>query len=464
MPTGSLNRVMHRLRLVALAQDGCGLADGPLLARFLRERDGDAFAVLLRRHGPMVMGVCRRVLTNPHDAEDAFQATFLVFARKAGSVTTPNALGGWLYRVAYRTALEARARIARRHATERQVTDMPHPRVTPEDDWRELLPALDRELDRLSDKYRLPIVLCELEGRSRREVAAQLGIPEGTVSSRLAYARKLLARRLARHGAVLSAGAVSAVLSRDLASASVPHSLLHATAGAALRAVAGEPLAAGSVPANVIALTEGVLKAMLLNKLKAAWAFVLVAAFGAGVLGLTYRPAAAQPAPGPAPAPRPSEKLAPAPRAERAAPDELEELRLEVAALRKGLEAMRTRVKALEDRQPLPGPRPSQAKGVDPTAETTPSIGHSKRGLFDPRPQPRGQHRADEKAGFFDPRREQHTDPLTNAEAALKKLRQHPDDRQAADALERALRQLRERDKGHSPFERPNQPAAPAAK
>src|SRR5262249_51181418 len=155
-----------------------------------------AFAALLRRHGPMVLGVCRRLVSNASDAEDAFQATFLVLARKAASVVPRELVGNWLYGVAYRTALKAEALSARRRAVERQVEAVPDPPTSPEQVGRDLRPLLDRELERLPAKYRVPVVLCDLEGRTRREVAGQLGIPEGTLSSRLAAARKLLAGRL----------------------------------------------------------------------------------------------------------------------------------------------------------------------------------------------------------------------------------------------------------------------------
>jgi RNA polymerase sigma factor (sigma-70 family) len=124
-------RLLNRLRRGALLRDGGVLSDGHLLTLFVRHRDGDAFEALLNRHGKMVMGVCHRILVNQHDAEDAFQATFLVFARKAGSVAAQGSVGGWLFRVAYRTALEARARIARRRGKEQQVDDLPHPAVEP---------------------------------------------------------------------------------------------------------------------------------------------------------------------------------------------------------------------------------------------------------------------------------------------------------------------------------------------
>src|SRR5262249_53892979 len=154
---------------------------------FLAGRDEAAFAALVRRHGPMVFGVCRRVLRHHHDAEDAFQAAFLVLARKAAGVRHES-LGSWLYTVAYHAALEARAVAARRRADERQVEEMPHPEVSPVEvqDWR---PLLDRELHRLPQKYQAALVLCDLEGKSRKDAAGELGIPEGTLSSRLATAR-----------------------------------------------------------------------------------------------------------------------------------------------------------------------------------------------------------------------------------------------------------------------------------
>ena len=141
--------VLERLRKAALARDGCGLSDGQLLERYLTDRDAAAFAALVRRHGPMVWGVCRRVAGNGPDAEDAFQATFLVLVRKAGSLRSRELVGNWLYGVAYRTALKARTVAARRRARERQVEQMPHPEVGPDEAWSDLQPLLDRELERL---------------------------------------------------------------------------------------------------------------------------------------------------------------------------------------------------------------------------------------------------------------------------------------------------------------------------
>ncbi|MCI0376328.1 MAG: sigma-70 family RNA polymerase sigma factor, partial [Gemmataceae bacterium] len=268
-----ITNVIERLRGGALVVSG--VTDAELLSSFIADKDEAAFAALVRRHGPMVMGVCRRVIGQAHDAEDAFQATFLVLVRKANSIVPRQALGNWLYGVAYRTALEARGRIHRRQAKERQVTDMPHPEAPPNGVWSDLQPLLDRELCRLPDKYRLPIVLCELEGRSRKEVARQLNLPEGTLSSRLATARRKLADRLSGRGLALSAGALAMFLAESAASASVPAPLAMSTVKAAAL-LAAKQSAAGVVSANVAALTEGVVNAMFMTKIKMTAAFLLV--------------------------------------------------------------------------------------------------------------------------------------------------------------------------------------------
>ena len=159
----------------------------------MERREGAVFEAIVRRHGPMVWGVCRRVLRDHHDAEDAFQATFLVLARKAASVMPREKLGNWLYGVAYQTAMKARAMRAKRRGREGQVPDMPEPMAVPDDLRDDLAESLDRELSRLPEKYRTPIILCDLEGRTHREAASQLGWPIGTVSSRLSRARSMLA-------------------------------------------------------------------------------------------------------------------------------------------------------------------------------------------------------------------------------------------------------------------------------
>jgi len=260
MATSLMNPVTHQLCRAALLRDGAGLTDGQLLESFLSGNDEAAFEVLVRLHGPMVLGVCRRVLRNHHDAEDAFQATFLVLVRKAGSIVPREMVANWLYGVAYRTALKGRSMIARHRARERQVKEMPEPQaVAPDECWHELQTILDQELSRLPDKYRVPVVLCDLEGKTGIEVARQLGWPEGTVSSRLYKGRTMLAKRLKRHGLAVGGGSLAAALSQSATSAGVPTSLVSFTVKAASSFAAGKTVATGVISAKVAALTEGVL-------------------------------------------------------------------------------------------------------------------------------------------------------------------------------------------------------------
>src|SRR5262249_30608013 len=249
-----------------------------LLGRYVDRRDESALAALINRHGPMVWGVCRRHLS-PHDAEDAFQATFIVLVRKAASIAQREAVGNWLYGVAHQTALQARRSAARRGAREVQVTEMPDAEA-PQERSADLQPLLDEELSRLPDHYRTVIVLSDLEGQTRKEVAAQLGCPEGTVASRLVRARSMLAKRLTQRGVALSGGALAVVLSQSTGSAGVPAAVVSSTIKAASLCAAGQ----AAIPVKVAALAEGVLKAMLLNKLKPALA-VLVVAATVGLIG-----------------------------------------------------------------------------------------------------------------------------------------------------------------------------------
>ncbi|HEY7330475.1 MAG TPA: sigma-70 family RNA polymerase sigma factor [Gemmataceae bacterium] len=246
--------------------------DEELLERFVASRDAASFEVLVRRHGPMVLGVCRRVLQHPQDAEDAFQATFLVLVRKAASLCQRELLGNWLDGVAYRTALDARAAALRRRKREKQVNAMPEPEARDDpDEWRDLRPLVDRELNRLPDKYRIPIVLCDLEGKTRQDAAEALDLPVGTLSGRLTTAREMLAKRLTRHGLALSAGALGAALSPSAAPAAVPAPLVTSTVQAAT---------AGVISSQAAALASGVVKAMLVKKLKIATVVVLTALAG----------------------------------------------------------------------------------------------------------------------------------------------------------------------------------------
>jgi RNA polymerase sigma factor (sigma-70 family) len=289
MATGQRSGVIGHLRKGALLADG-GMTDGQLLGRFLGARDEAAFEALVRRHGPMVLGVCRRVLRNAHDAEDAFQAAFLVLAKKAASLTQRELVGNWLYGVAYRAALQTRAA---RGTRERQVSEMPEPEVVePADVWGDLRPVLDEELNRLPEKYRAPVVLCDLEGRTRREVARQLGVPEGTLSGRLTTARRKLARRLTQRGLALSSGGLAAVLSQGAALAHLPAALVGSTTRAAIRVAAGGA-AAAAVSAKVAAVTEGVLRTMFLSKLKGVAAVLCALLALGGTVLLGFRAAAA---------------------------------------------------------------------------------------------------------------------------------------------------------------------------
>jgi RNA polymerase sigma factor (sigma-70 family) len=276
-----MNDVIRHLRRASLLHDD-SLTDGQLLERFLSRRDEAAFEALLRRHAPMVLGVCRRVLRSEPDAEDAFQATFLVLVRKAATLQSRELVGHWLYGVAYRTAQKARAMAARRRVREGRAGNRAAPDGPGGDPWQGLLPLLDQELSRLPDRYRVPLILCDLEGGTRRDVARRLGLPEGTLSSRLAMARKLLRRRLARHAPAVSIGALATALAPGGASACPPH-LQAATAQGAVQVASGNP-AAGAVSAHVVALTEGVLKTMLLSRLKIT--AVLVVLLGVAALGM----------------------------------------------------------------------------------------------------------------------------------------------------------------------------------
>jgi RNA polymerase sigma factor (sigma-70 family) len=285
MATGQLNRVLQHLRRAALPRDGAGMTDGQLLECFVDRRDEAALEALVRRHGPMAWGVCRRVLRNHHDAEDAFQATFLVLVRRAASIVPRDMVANWLYGVAHQTALQARRTTARRGAREKQVAQMPEPAAAEQHLCDDLRPLLDQALSRLPDKYRVAVVLCDLEGKTRKEAARQLGLPEGTVASRLTRARAMLAKRLARHGLAISGGALAAVLSPDGVSAGVPASVVASALEAASRLAAGQA-AAGAIPVKVAALTEGVIKAMWLTKLKTVTAALLVIMALTAVAGL----------------------------------------------------------------------------------------------------------------------------------------------------------------------------------
>ena len=251
------------------------LADGQLVQRFAAEREEAAFAVLVERFGPMVLGVCRRLLQHSQDAEDAFQATFLVLARQAGSLRRPDAVGAWLYEVAYHIAARSRRDRARR-----QRLAEPHEAGVAADPATgalrtELAAIVDEELRRLPAKYRLPLVLCYCSDQTYSQAAKTLGWPPGTVSGRLARAREMLRQRLTRRGLALSASAFAAILAAD-ASATVPPALASSTVRIAILCLEGSAAASG-IAAKVAALSEGMVRSMFVTKMKMIGAAVVVA-------------------------------------------------------------------------------------------------------------------------------------------------------------------------------------------
>ncbi|HLJ96096.1 MAG TPA: RNA polymerase sigma factor [Gemmataceae bacterium] len=294
MKCGPLSDVLRHIRRIALTAETADLEDGPLLQRFLEHGEEAAFEALLRRHGPMVLGVCRRLLRDPHDIEDAFQATFLVLLRKAAGLGKRELVANWLYGVAHRTALKARALAARRNVRTRPLTDVPAEEAESEIEWNDLRPVLDEEIQRLPNQYRVPVVLCYLEGKTFEEAARLLGWPAGTVSGRLARARQLLRARLTRRGLGLTAGLLATALT-DAASAALPISLKVATVRAAMTFMANGTGAAGLIPTSVVVLMEGVVHAMFMTKVKVAASLVLiVSALSGGAGVVTYQKLAAQ--------------------------------------------------------------------------------------------------------------------------------------------------------------------------
>jgi RNA polymerase sigma factor (sigma-70 family) len=279
-PLLSLLRGLRRLS----EHSGGTLTDAELLERFIRQRDEAAFEVLVWRHGPLVLGVCRRLLHREQDVEDAFQATFLALVRRAHTIVRREAVAAWLYRVAYRVALAARKSAADRAAKEQPWTEQA---AEDQDEllWRELRPILDAEVMRLPEKYRAPFVLCCLEGKTNEEAAALLGCPRGTIQSRLARARERLRCRLARRGVTLSAAA--------LGTATAAKSLAALPVGLAEMTIRAVPASTASVSTRVAALAEGVLRVMFVNRLKPVLLVVLMLAFtgaGAGLLAAGMLP------------------------------------------------------------------------------------------------------------------------------------------------------------------------------
>jgi RNA polymerase sigma factor (sigma-70 family) len=281
-----LGTVFRQLRGVVAFERTKNQSDGELLCSFRQRQDQDAFAALLRRHGRLVWHICRRVLHNEHDAEDAFQATFLVLARKAGSIRQAESVSSWLHGVAHRIAMETKRKAARRRAHERQVPcHSPQPAIS-ETAWQDLQEALDEELRQLPEKYRAPFILCCLENKSLADAAKQLGWKVGTVSGRLSRARQILQDRLSKRGVMLSAVLTGLAVGPSAATAAVPAVVANATTDAALAFATGSIATAGIISANVLALTKADLKGMLFTKVKIVTALVLTMTLAATAVGI----------------------------------------------------------------------------------------------------------------------------------------------------------------------------------
>jgi RNA polymerase sigma factor (sigma-70 family) len=265
--------------------------DGQLLERFVVQQEEAAFTLLVRRHGPLVLGLCRRLLGNSADAADAFQATFLVLVRKAPRLDRRGSLASWLYGVAYRVAVRARAREARRRDGEREASQVRATSSAEEPLDPYLGPILTEEVNRLPEKYRTPIVLCYLEGKSHAEAARQLGWPLGTVRGRVARARDLLRRRLTRRGLTLSSAGLIAGLSSSEAGAVVPAEMLSATVRAGLLEAANQGAVAGAFSAPATQLGEAVLREMAGSRLRLVLAVLLAVALAGGAGALGFRAA-----------------------------------------------------------------------------------------------------------------------------------------------------------------------------
>lgn len=299
MPNPPLGSVLRHLRKLVGGAGGEESPDELLLERFASAREEAAFEELMARHGAMVYSVCRRVLDNDHDAADAYQATFLVLARKAGSIRKRASVGSWLYGVAYRVARKARVRAARLHTPEESVSPMCEADPSTPVIWNDLRGVLDEELNRLPAKYRDPLVLCYLEGQTHEQAARSLGWPSGTMSRRVGRGLEWLRERLVHRGVTMPSAALAALLVGASARAAAPAALRTATLQAAIlfaqHAAVGT---AGSGPA--LALAEGALRGFELARLRLLGVLVILLGLLGGV-GLAYRShlhdAAAVPAP-----------------------------------------------------------------------------------------------------------------------------------------------------------------------
>ncbi|HLN33172.1 MAG TPA: sigma-70 family RNA polymerase sigma factor [Gemmataceae bacterium] len=286
MPGRQLQALLRRLQRHVHPPAQGGLADDQLLDRWLALRDEAAFEVLLWRHAPMVLGVCERLLRHSHDAEDAFQATFLTLVLKARTIRKREGVGSWLYKVAYRVALRARMTQARHNkACEPSLSEVPVAESGPDHDWRDLRPVLDEELNRLPARCRAAFVLCYLQGRTNAEAARALGCPEGTIASRLASARERLRLRLLRRGITLESSGFAICLAEQALSPEARVLLVRNALSAALDFAQGK-LLGGLVSPGALSLTKGVLRIMFLKRIALTMLGILLVSLVAG--GLSY--------------------------------------------------------------------------------------------------------------------------------------------------------------------------------
>jgi RNA polymerase sigma factor (sigma-70 family) len=265
-----------------------GLSEGQLVARFVQERDESAFEAIVRRHGPMVLGICRRLLNDPQDVEDAFQATFLVLVKKAGSLRDRELLSNWLYGVAFRVATRSRRDRSRRQLRERPVAAEPSMARSDDADGHELRVLLDAEIRRLPEKFRTPIILCYFEGMTHDEAAERLACPVGTVRSRMAKARELLRSRLSRRGIAPTPSFMTTTLIPEWTPVVSP-ALTTRTIAAAMRVAAGHSITAGVVSTSAATLTQGVLRTMTFTKLMTLAAILAAIGAAGGGAGLAAR-------------------------------------------------------------------------------------------------------------------------------------------------------------------------------
>jgi RNA polymerase sigma factor (sigma-70 family) len=279
MATGPLNSLVRQLRCRLGLQASRSDSDDYLLERFAGNREEAAFAALVERHGPTVLGVCRRVLGDVHDAEDAFQSTFLTLARKAGSIRRREAVASWLYRVAYRVAVQAKVHFASQRAQEAAAAAERPTSDRPDLSWRDLWPVLDEEMNRLPDKYRAPLVLCFLEGKTNEEAAEELGWPAGSVRGRVARARALLRDRLIRRGVTLPAAALATAISPTVVSAG----LKEATVLTVMNDVLGQ-----AVSAPVLALTEKTVRVLFVTRCRSVVVLLLGIAIVCGAVAFAW--------------------------------------------------------------------------------------------------------------------------------------------------------------------------------